>query len=422
MNINDVTIIGSGISGISIARMLLDNNLKVEIFEKESNIGGLIKCEFVDENLFHKVGGHVFNSKNQEVLNWFWNNFDKEGEFIAAKRNAKILLKDQFIGYPIENFLYQLDANVVKSILNELLDKIQFGKDDITSINFEDFLINNFGTTLYELYFKPYNNKIWKYDLSVIPLDWLEGKLPMPEIRTILINNILRAKEESMVHATFWYPKFGGSQFIIDRLAEGLLVNLDTLITSIEYVDGYLLLNKIVKSKNIVFTGNIRSLKYIVDIDDVELNDCISKVQNLVSNGTSNVLCETDNTDLSWLYLPEEKYLAHRIIYTGNFSESNNNSSNTRKTCVVEFSGRLSLDIINLELKKLPGNLVPISYNYESDSYVIQKPDTRQIINDLKICLAKYNIYLHGRFAEWEYYNMDVCIEKSMDLSKIFGK
>ncbi len=420
MNINDVTIIGSGISGISIAKMLLDNNIKVEIFEKESNIGGLIKCEFVDENLFHKVGGHVFNSKNQEVLNWFWNNFDKEGEFIAAKRNAKILLNDQFIGYPIENFLYQLDANVIKSILNELLDKIQFGTDDIISINFEEFLINNFGTTLYELYFKPYNNKIWKYDLSVIPLDWLDGKLPMPEIRTILINNILRAKEDSMVHATFWYPKFGGSQFIIDRLAEGLLVNLNSLITSIEYFDGYLLLNKIVKSKKIVFTGNVRSLKNIVDIDDVELIDCISNVQNLVSNGTSNVLCETDSSDLSWLYLPEEKYLAHRIIYTGNFSESNNNSSNTRKTCVVEFSGRLSFDIINLELTKLPGNLVPISYNYESDSYVIQKPDTRQIINDLKTCLAKYNIYLHGRFAEWEYYNMDVCIEKSMDLSKIF--
>ncbi len=69
------------------------------------------------------------------------------------------------------------------------------------------------------------------------------------------------------------------------------------------------------------------------------------------------------------------------------------------------------------EIKKLPGNLSPLSFNYEPNSYVIQEKDTRQKIKNLKEQLLKYNFYLVGRFAEWEYYNMDKAIEASKALS-----
>ena len=71
-------------------------------------------------------------------------------------------------------------------------------------------------------------------------------------------------------------------------------------------------------------------------------------------------------------------------------------------------------------IKLLPGNLDPIEYNYEPSSYVIQDKSTRILINNIKDLLKNYNIFLHGRFAEWEYYNMDACIAKSMELSNTF--
>jgi UDP-galactopyranose mutase len=49
---------------------------------------------------------------------------------------------------------------------------------------------------------------------------------------------------------------------------------------------------------------------------------------------------------------------------------------------------------------------------------VIQEKDTRRTINALKERLQKYNIYLLGRFAEWEYYNMDKAIEAARDLAR----
>ena len=72
-----IAIIGAGISGLSSAHFLKDH-YDVTVFEKESTPGGLIRCERVGDNLFHTCGGHIFNSKRQDVLDWFWSKFKVE--------------------------------------------------------------------------------------------------------------------------------------------------------------------------------------------------------------------------------------------------------------------------------------------------------------------------------------------------------
>ena len=37
---------------------------------------------------------------------------------------------------------------------------------------------------------------------------------------------------------------------------------------------------------------------------------------------------------------------------------------------------------------------------------------------EMKAALAERGLYLCGRFADWEYYNMDVAIGAAMDLCK----
>ena len=410
-------IIGSGISGLSISH-LLAKEYDVQVLERSAKIGGLIKCDRIDGNLFHRVGGHVFNSKNPEVTEWFWEHFDKEKEFLLALRNAKILFSGQLIGYPIENFLYQLPPHLVKDIVKELLAISKAGyKTPDAYGDFQSFLIGNFGETLFRLYFGPYNTKIWNTDISKVPLEWLEGKLPMPNIDDVIISNIVKLEETEMVHARFYYPVRDGSQFIVNRLAENLNIATSCNVESIKYKSGKVSVNNDQDADVMVYCGDIRMLSSIIETDNSELSDALNQVSKLPSNGTSNVLCETDDNDISWLYLPEEKFKAHRIIYTGNFSSSNNEGSN-RKTCVVEFSGKHSEEDMLKELALLPGNLKALAFNYEPNSYIIQQKDTRSKIEVLKNLLAANHIYLLGRFAEWEYYNMDKCIESAMALSK----
>jgi hypothetical protein len=252
-----------------------------------------------------------------------------------------------------------------------------------------------------------------------VPLQWLDGKLPMPKLNEVILSNILKKEEANMVHSSFFYPRRDGSQFIVNRLSEGLSINCSYTVESISVqADKKLSINKNDKVvDSIVFCGDVRELHKIIQINDNALQHALQNVSGLISNGTSNVLCETDENDLSWLYLPEDKFKAHRIIYTGNFSETNNEGSK-RKTCVVEFSGKHAETEILEELKLLPGNLKALAFNYEANSYIIQHQTTRKDIALLKSLLKPYQIFLLGRFAEWEYYNMDKCIEASMELEK----
>ncbi|MFC3202530.1 protoporphyrinogen/coproporphyrinogen oxidase [Alteromonas oceani] len=408
-----IKVVGSGVSGLAIANMLSSKGAEVQVLEKNSKVGGLIACDIESGFLYHKVGGHVFNSRNNDVLDWFWSFFDKDSDFVKVKRNAKILLMGKLIGYPIENNLYQLSKGVVRQIFEELLrDK----RGDSNCINFKEYLLNTFGQTLCEIYFFPYNQKIWQCDLEKVSLDWLEGKLPMPNLGSIILDNIFREEEAEMVHSTFYYPKVGGSQFIADTLAENLNVKYNVLVDKIEFYDGALMVNGESVDK-LIYTGRVTDLQNIFFSDDEDIVNSLASVSNLNFHGTSNLLCECDFTDISWLYLPEDNVKAHRIIYTGGFSKSNNGSSK-RMSCTVEFSGELTFDEMVSELENLPGNLVPIASNNEIYSYVIQDQFTRDKISKIKYELAKANIYLLGRFAEWEYFNMDAAIESAMRLSQ----
>ena len=69
-----IAIIGAGISGMSMAH-LLKNKAVVTVYERDKRPGGMIKCDRVNGHLFHRTGGHVFNTKNGDVLEFFWSFF-----------------------------------------------------------------------------------------------------------------------------------------------------------------------------------------------------------------------------------------------------------------------------------------------------------------------------------------------------------
>ncbi len=414
MKKNRIAIIGAGVSGLSAARMLRAKGYSPVIFEKQAGPGGLIRCSREEGNLFHHVGGIVFNTRIEKIRSWFFGFFDVNKEFILHHRNAQIYTQGKYIGYPIEDHLYQLPRNLCRKIGRELLFNI-WSADHATDFN--GFLLHKFGRTLNEIYFRPYNDKVWNYDLGKIPLPWLEGKLPEPDFREIFLNNLFRKAENKMVHSTFYYPREGGSSFLADRLAEGSEIIYNSDVDFMERSGDQWKINGELFDA-VIYTGDVRQLKSSLKKISAEVAGCAERVGDLPSNGTSNVLCYTDETALSWLYLPDQAYRCHRIVYTGNMSPSNNGRD--RKTCLVEFSGKTDKETIDKQLKSLPGNLVPIAYNYEPSSYVIQLHDTRERIAALKKQLEPLEFYLVGRFAEWEYYNMDRAMLSAMKICDRF--
>lgn len=406
-----IAVIGAGVSGLTVGRFL-QNRYQITVFEKESAPGGLIRCKRVDGSLYHICGGHVFNSKRNDVLDWFWSLFDKESEFIKAERNSVVFMEDNCpIPYPVENHIYLFDEERQKSIID---DMIHIAKtDNLVPNNFEEFLKYRFGGYLYELYFKPYNEKVWRRDLKNVPLSWLEGKLPMPTVAEMIFNNINHVKEKQFVHSTFWYEKQNGSQYIANRLAEGLDIRYGSSISEMEYKDGVWHMGGECFDK-VVFCGNIKDVPTM--LKGIDMAGYASQIEGLEYHGTTSVFCEIDRNPYSWIYQPSRLHDSHRIICTGNFSESNN--ADGKMTATIEFTDEKSLDAITDNLSRIPLHPKYLAHHYNEYTYPIQDAHTREMLAGLKNKMQSYHFYFVGRFADWEYYNMDAAMAVAMDLCK----
>lgn len=116
-------VIGAGMSGLAIANILQDAGNEVCVYEKDNRPGGMIKCDLVKGNLFHRTGGHVFNTKRPDVMDWFWKHFDKELEFTKAQRNSSVIMEDgSNIPYPIENHVYLLPEDIQKKFIQDCIE------------------------------------------------------------------------------------------------------------------------------------------------------------------------------------------------------------------------------------------------------------------------------------------------------------
>lgn len=401
-----IAVIGAGISGMTVAN-LLKKEAAVTVFERESRPGGLIKCDRLKEGLFHTCGGHVFNSKRQDVLNYFWSFFSQEDEFTRADRNSTVIFNDKLtVPYPIENHVYRFDDEILVSIIKDVLN---INHKSVEPKNFEEFLKKQFGSTLYDLYFGPYNAKIWRRELSTVPLSWLEGKLPMPLPEEIIFNNIRKVEEKKFVHSSFWYEKKDGSQFIADRFSKGINIKYSHPVKSIYRKNGFWIIEDEQFDK-VVFCGNIRELPHIIDC----IPDAIAaRLKKLEFHGTTSVFCKIQDNPFSWIYLPSSEYEAHRIICTGNFSQTNNAPG--MMTGTVEFTDEIEEEDIKKQLLRIPLSPEYITHKYNPCTYPIQDSTTRELIKDIKKLLSPHDFFITGRFGDWEYYNMDVAIGAAID-------
>ena len=399
-------IIGAGVSGLTCGQ-LLKEKFDVTVFEANNKPGGLIRCEKVDGSLFHTCGGHVFNTRSERVLKWFWSKFNRDEQFLKAIRHSAICFDEGFVDYPIEDHIYQLPADIQKRIINDLLELFKSAGSSVS--NFKDFLLAQFGQTLYDLYFQPYNRKIWRRDLQDVPLAWLEGKLPMPSIKEIIYANMNHIEERDFVHSTFYYEKEGGSQLIVDTLSRQLDIRVNEKIIELSYANNSWRVNG--QSFDIViYTGSLRDLPQLLRGLNIDgYNDRLSRLEY---HGTTSVFCELEKNPYSWIYQPKPAHESHRIICTGNFSPSNNAAG--KMTGTVEFTDEISKDEIIKQFEKMPFHPKYITHNFSHLTYPIQGKETRTFVGSLRKRLIESGLFLCGRFAEWEYYNMDRAIESAM--------
>jgi UDP-galactopyranose mutase len=172
-----VLIIGSGFSGLTIARVLAEQNINITVVEERKHIGGNCYDE-EDEKTgvnVHVYGPHIFHTDNNLV----WEFVNKFGSFKPYITRLKANVRGEIYSLPVNlhtiNQYYKmaLSPNEAKKLIN---DKSEKGIDIPKS--FEEQALKFVGRDLYKSFFYGYPKKQWGMDPKDIPASVLK-RLPV---------------------------------------------------------------------------------------------------------------------------------------------------------------------------------------------------------------------------------------------------
>ncbi|MDY5822230.1 MAG: FAD-dependent oxidoreductase [Helicobacter sp.] len=168
-----VLIIGAGPAGLSAARVLSENGYSVEIFELDSQVGGMSKSIELFSQIVD-IGPHRFFSKDTR-LNDFWHSHTN-GEYEKVSRLTRIFYNRKFFYYPLRGF----DALFKLGFLESALCVFSYIKAKISPFkgdSFESWVANAFGYRLYSIFFKSYTEKLWGIKCSELDSDFAAQRI-----------------------------------------------------------------------------------------------------------------------------------------------------------------------------------------------------------------------------------------------------
>jgi len=407
-----IGILGAGISGLSVARLLSKDN-EVELLERAGIHGGIARTKEVEGVAYHVTGGHCFNSKYQDVLDFVFDEVLPKNKWHNIQRNANIKLHGNDISYPIEYAIKQIsdfDTDLAINITKDFLA----AEDDLHYTNLEDWFRKKFGDTLAETYFIPYNTKIWNRPPNEMSPSWVEGKLPIPNKKSFF-KGLISNEEDKMPHANFYYPNTNNQNTFIDALAEGLDITCNYTVSTLYFDES--------KSKWIV--NDDREFDTIISTLPLNIlpslisgvkQSVLEEAKKLKFNKVTTMLWETAGTERTWTYVPESYNFFHRYIHIGSFYSPKKNYS------ITEVVGEKSYEEMVENGKKDDFLIRPVAYHVSDHAYVVFDENYDHSTTVIKNYLEELGVYTLGRFGEWQYYNMDICIKQSIDLSNRINK
>lgn len=419
-----VGILGGGLAGLTVAAHL---ECECEVLECDERPGG--HCQSVQEDGFtYDAGGpHIIFSRNKATLDYMLSLLG--GNVYQGRRNNKILYRGRYVKYPFENGLYDLEPQDRFECLYHYL----FNKHPAPT-NFREWLYHNFGTGLTEKYLLPYNEKIWNVPADQMSTDWVEGRVPKPPIEDV-IKAAVGVETEGYTHQLhFYYPLRGGVESVPKGMAQGVR-NIVTgfLVRNVHRSrDGWVVGNGYTERRydRLVATIPIHDMAYLMDGVPLEIKTAVDALR-YNSLFTATVAISNDQIpDYTAVYVPDPELIFHRLSFPAVFSPEN----------VVKGTSLIQAEITANEgdgvwdlpdeavLEKVVAGLENIGLVRRSEicyervirtkyGYVVRDFTYRSHLDLARAYFEGQGIELCGRVAEFEYINMDQCIERALKVA-----
>jgi protoporphyrinogen oxidase len=220
--LQEFVVLGGGLAGLTFALEAARRGRPVAVLESDSQVGGLARTLAWGDYRFD-LGGHRFHSPQSHLTAWVR---DLMGDdLLEVIRRSRIQLDGRYVDYPLQllNALCAFSppkaVQVLVSYLKASLRR-NAGQPDVT---FEDWVSHRFGQALYDIYFRPYTEKVWGLDCTELSADWASQRIKLPSLTAAVKGSLWGSSNRpATLVSRFLYPRLGIGM-IPDRLAEKAL-------------------------------------------------------------------------------------------------------------------------------------------------------------------------------------------------------
>jgi len=406
-----ITILGAGITGLVTAYYFSqDKDFEVTLIEKNKYIGGTAMA-FKHKDFILDYGPH----KIYTILPGIIDEIKKVTPLLKIKKTNSIYLKNNFFDFPLK--ISQIAQKMPFIAMNSGMDIFTKSLKKLPDDSYQNFLINRFGKTLYELSFKDYATKVW----STLPTE-LDKVLAIKRVSISnifeLIKGILLKDTKKISAEYFYYPPKGIMQ-LLDNLAikikdNGGKILLNQKISEIKVKENKIeyirLEKKKIKSDYLISTIYLNDLLILMDSKE-KLNNLHYQDLNILYLILNKKRALKD----CWIFFPEKKFLFHRLSEQKAFSLETSPENQT--TLMVETTKELNKENINLIIKQLSsiGILKPkeIQESFVKSLAKVYPIYKKGFLKDLIPLIQQAesigNLYTIGRPGLFNYNNMDQC-------------
>jgi protoporphyrinogen oxidase len=228
MGHKSVAIIGAGPAGLTAAYLLSKQGVEVTVLEADPvYVGGIARTAQFKGYRFD-IGGHRFFSKSKEVED-FWSEVLPH-DMLDRPRSSRIFYRGKFFAYPLKAF----EALRKLGVLEAARCVLSYMKARCFPVknprSFQDWVSNQFGRRLFNIFFKTYTEKVWGMSCTEISADWAAQRIKGLSLKTAILSAILpkkKPKNRGQVIKTlidsFRYPRLGPGQLweaCADRIRE----------------------------------------------------------------------------------------------------------------------------------------------------------------------------------------------------------
>ena len=171
----DVFIIGAGPAGLTAAYCLTKETPSVLVIEKDPDyVGGI--CRTVRHKGFlFDIGGHRFFSKSKEIVD-LWHEILPD-DFIERPRLSRIYYGGKFFSYPLKAFEALANLGLVHERRLHAVYVYARAFPIANPRSFHDWVRNQFGERLFQIFFKTYTEKVWGMSCDEISADWAAQRI-----------------------------------------------------------------------------------------------------------------------------------------------------------------------------------------------------------------------------------------------------